>query len=61
MSTVGTATIAAAIFEGHRFARELGEQVAEIQFRREITELSLSLIYPEATATWQSLRMHLLY
>ena len=36
----GPATIAAAVYEGHRFARELGEPVDEIPFRREITELA---------------------
>ena len=35
----GPATIAAAVYEGHRFARELGEGISEIRFRREITEL----------------------
>ena len=34
------ATIAAAVYEGHRFARELGMQAAEIPFRRELTELA---------------------
>jgi dimethylamine/trimethylamine dehydrogenase len=38
----GPATIAAAVYEGHRFARELGENVSEIPFRREITELAHS-------------------
>ncbi|MEM7562871.1 MAG: FAD-dependent oxidoreductase [Pseudomonadota bacterium] len=36
----GPATIAAAVYEGHRFARELGEQSNDIPFRRELTELS---------------------
>jgi dimethylamine/trimethylamine dehydrogenase len=36
----GPATIAAAVYGGHRFARELGEEVEEIPYRREITELS---------------------
>ena len=36
----GPATIAAAVYEGHRFARELGEEKKEIPFRRELTELS---------------------
>jgi len=36
----GPATIAAAVYEGHRFARELGEEVSEIPFRRELTELA---------------------
>ncbi len=35
----GPATIAAAVYEGHRFARELGEDGSGIPFRREITEL----------------------
>ncbi len=34
------ATIAAAVYEGHKFARELGENDVDIPFRREITELS---------------------
>ncbi|MBT6826643.1 MAG: NADH:flavin oxidoreductase, partial [Rhodospirillales bacterium] len=36
----GPATIAAAVYEGHRFARELGEEVDEIPFRRELTGLA---------------------
>ncbi len=36
----GPATIAAAVYEGHRFARELGEEVSDIPYRREITELA---------------------
>ena len=36
----GPATIAAAVYEGHRFARELGETAAEIPFRRELAELA---------------------
>jgi dimethylamine/trimethylamine dehydrogenase len=37
----GPATIAAAVYEGHRYARELGaEPVDGIPFRRELTELS---------------------
>ena len=36
----GPATIAAAVYEGHRFARELGEEVSEIPYRRELTELA---------------------
>ena len=36
----GPATIAAAVYEGHRFARELGESPQDIPFRRELTELS---------------------
>ena len=36
----GPATIAAAVYEGHRFARELGESVADIPFLREVTELA---------------------
>ncbi len=43
---LGPATIAAAVYEGHRFARELGEDVAEIPFRREITELSTEFDLP---------------
>jgi len=37
----GPATIAAAVYEGHRFARELDETpLNELGFRRELTELS---------------------
>jgi len=36
----GPATIAAAVYEGHRFARELGEEASDIPYRREITELA---------------------
>ena len=36
----GPATIAAAVYEGHRFARELGEAPSDIPYRREVTELS---------------------
>jgi dimethylamine/trimethylamine dehydrogenase len=36
----GPATIAAAVYEGHRFARELGEEICDIPYRREITELA---------------------
>jgi dimethylamine/trimethylamine dehydrogenase len=35
----GPSTIAAAVYEGHRYARELGEEVDDIPFRRELTEL----------------------
>jgi dimethylamine/trimethylamine dehydrogenase len=42
----GPATIAAAIYEGHRFARELGEDVSKIPFRREITELAPAFDLP---------------
>ncbi len=42
----GPATIAAAVYEGHRFARELGEDVADIPFRRELTELSSAFELP---------------
>ncbi|MFP6743875.1 MAG: FAD-dependent oxidoreductase [Alphaproteobacteria bacterium] len=42
----GPATIAAAVYEGHRFARELGEDVAEIPFRRELTELTSEFELP---------------
>ena len=42
----GPATIAAAVYEGHRFARELGEDVSEIPFRREITELAPAFDLP---------------
>ena len=37
----GPSTIAAAVYEGHRYARELGEEpINEIGFRRELTELA---------------------
>ncbi len=36
----GPATIAAAVYEGHRFARELGVETTDIPFRRELTELA---------------------
>jgi dimethylamine/trimethylamine dehydrogenase len=42
----GPATIAAAVYEGHRFARELGEDVPKIPFRRELTELSAAFELP---------------
>jgi dimethylamine/trimethylamine dehydrogenase len=43
---LGPATIAAAVYEGHRFARELGEEATEIPYQREITELSTEFIVP---------------
>jgi dimethylamine/trimethylamine dehydrogenase len=43
---LGPATIAAAVFEGHRFARELGEDVTDIPFRRELTELATEFDMP---------------
>ena len=42
----GPATTAAAVYEGHRFARELGESVGVIPFRREITALSTEFDLP---------------
>jgi dimethylamine/trimethylamine dehydrogenase len=42
----GPSTIAAAVYEGHRFARELGEDTPEICFRREITELEQTFELP---------------
>jgi dimethylamine/trimethylamine dehydrogenase len=42
----GPSTIAAAVYEGHRFARELGEEAAEIPYHRELTELSGSFELP---------------
>ncbi len=45
----GPATIAAAVYEGHRFARELGEAAEEIPFRRELTELADSFELPKLT------------
>lgn len=34
------ATIAAAVYEGHRFARELGQDPVDIPYKRELTELT---------------------
>jgi dimethylamine/trimethylamine dehydrogenase len=42
----GPSTIAAAVYEGHRFARELGEDTPEIWFRREVTELEQAFELP---------------
>ncbi len=42
----GPATIAAAVYEGHRFARELGEEQAAIPFQRELTELAADFQLP---------------
>ncbi len=42
----GPATIAAAVYEGHRFARELGEDETDIPFHREIAELSETFDLP---------------
>ena len=42
----GPSTIAAAVWEGHRFARELGETITEIPYRREIAELSSDFHLP---------------
>ena len=42
----GPATIAAAVYEGHRFARELGEESADIPFARELTELASEFSLP---------------
>jgi dimethylamine/trimethylamine dehydrogenase len=42
----GPATIAAAVYEGHRFARELGEANLDIPFARELTELSSEFKLP---------------
>ena len=42
----GPATIAAAVYEGHRFARELGSVPEEIPFRRELTGLSAEFQLP---------------
>ena len=42
----GPATIAAAVYEGHRFARELGTEPADIPFKRELTELSTDFVLP---------------
>jgi dimethylamine/trimethylamine dehydrogenase len=42
----GPATIAAAVYEGHKFARELGEDEAGITFHREVAELSEVLDLP---------------
>ena len=40
------ATIAAAVYEGHRFARELGAEPAGLGFRRELTELAEGFALP---------------
>ncbi|MBM3585910.1 MAG: FAD-dependent oxidoreductase [Alphaproteobacteria bacterium] len=42
----GPATIAAAVYEGHRFARELGEVLPDVPFRRELTGLSRDFRLP---------------
>ncbi len=42
----GPATIAAAVYEGHRFARELGTEPEDIPFRRELTELAAEFALP---------------
>ncbi len=42
----GPATIAAAVYEGHLFARELGEEPSDIPYRRELTELSVEFKLP---------------
>lgn len=42
----GPATIAAAVYEGHLFARELGEEPSEISYERELTELSVEFTLP---------------
>ena len=42
----GPATIAAAVYEGHRFARELGDPPGDIAFDRELTELSAEFELP---------------
>ncbi|MCP4334276.1 MAG: NADH:flavin oxidoreductase [Gammaproteobacteria bacterium] len=42
----GPATIAAAVYEGHRFARELGAETTDIPFRRELSELTAEFKLP---------------
>lgn len=42
----GPSTIAAAVYEGHRFARELGEEPSDMPFKREVTELAQSFKLP---------------
>lgn len=42
----GPATIAAAVYEGHRFARELGAEPEDIPFKRELTELAAEFALP---------------
>ncbi|MCP4378586.1 MAG: hypothetical protein GY794_20720 [bacterium] len=42
----GPATIAAAVYEGHRFARELGAETTDIPFRRELSELAAEFKLP---------------
>jgi dimethylamine/trimethylamine dehydrogenase len=43
----GPATIAAAVYEGHRFARELGEDPSDIPYARELTELAVEFDLPK--------------
>ena len=40
------ATIAAAVYEGHRFARELGAEPETVPFKRELTELAADFALP---------------
>jgi len=42
----GPSIIAAAVYEGHRFARELGTEPADIPYRRELTELADGFVLP---------------
>ncbi|MBT5434850.1 MAG: NADH:flavin oxidoreductase, partial [Rhodospirillaceae bacterium] len=42
----GPATIAAAVYEGHRFARELGTEPEDIPYKRELTELADEFALP---------------
>ncbi|MFT5506145.1 MAG: dimethylamine/trimethylamine dehydrogenase [Gammaproteobacteria bacterium] len=42
----GPATMAAAVYEGHKFARELGEEPSDISYKRELTELSAEFGLP---------------
>jgi dimethylamine/trimethylamine dehydrogenase len=42
----GPSIIAAAVYEGHRYARELGTEPADIPYRRELTELADGFTLP---------------
>jgi dimethylamine/trimethylamine dehydrogenase len=42
----GPSIIAAAVYEGHRYARELGSEPAAIPYRRELTELAGEFALP---------------
>jgi dimethylamine/trimethylamine dehydrogenase len=42
----GPATIAAAVYEGHRFAREIGTETTDLPYRRELSELAAEFKLP---------------